>query len=60
MATPRVPLAGEPMFDRVEIVELLIGRGAHPDARDADGCTALSYATRMGAHNAAGLLAGKD
>jgi ankyrin repeat protein len=37
------------MFNRVELVEYLIGRGANPDARDANGFSARDAAEKMGA-----------
>ena len=37
------------MFDRTGIVDLLLARGADPDARDADGATAEDLAVAMGA-----------
>ena len=37
------------MFNRTDIVELLIAQGADPDARDASGMSALDAARGMGA-----------
>ena len=37
------------MFNRVELVEYLIGHGANPDARDANGFSARDAAEKMGA-----------
>jgi uncharacterized protein len=45
------------MFNRVEIVDLLIGRGANPDARDANGFSARDAAEKMGAPDTAARLA---
>jgi ankyrin repeat protein len=40
------------MFDREDIVRLLLVRGADPSARSAGGDTAASLATSMGASRA--------
>ena len=45
------------MFNRSEILRLLIERGADPAARDVDGLSALDVARRMGANDTAALLA---
>jgi ankyrin repeat protein len=37
------------MFNRVEVVDYLIGKGADPRAKDANGITALDAAKTMGA-----------
>ncbi|MFP4906000.1 ankyrin repeat domain-containing protein, partial [Paraburkholderia sp. BR14261] len=47
------------MFNRSDIVDLLLARGANPAAHDAAGNTALDVANAMGAVDAATLLAGK-
>ncbi len=39
-----------------DVVETLLARGAHKDAKDKDGYTALSYALKYGNKTAAGLL----
>lgn len=44
------------MFDRVEVVDLLLARGASTARRDAAGVTALALAQGMGAHRAAERL----
>lgn len=40
------------MFNRTEIMDLLIAHGADPKARDASGVTAMDAAGRMGAGDA--------
>ncbi len=45
------------MFNRVHVVEMLIERGANPDARDANGVSILEAAERMGARDTAARLA---
>jgi ankyrin repeat protein len=45
------------MFNRVEIVDLRIARGANPDARDAGGFSARDAAEKMGAPDTAARLA---
>ena len=45
------------MFNRVEMVEFLIGKGANPDAQDANGFTARDAAAKMGAPDTAARLA---
>jgi ankyrin repeat protein len=37
------------MFNRVEVVDYLIGKGADPKAKDANGVSALDAAKTMGA-----------
>ncbi len=37
------------MFNRVEVVDYLISKGADPQAKDANGVTALDAARTMGA-----------
>ena len=44
------------MFNRTEIIEHLIARGANPQAVDANGATALVAAAMMGAQDAQALL----
>jgi len=44
------------MFDRAQIVELLLARGADPALRDAKGLTALEQARAMRARVTPGLL----
>lgn len=44
------------MFDRVEVLELLLARGALPEQRDAEGRTALDYARILGAERAMSVL----
>ncbi len=44
------------MFNHVQMVELLIARGADPKARDAVGNTALSVARAMGAQDPPAVL----
>ncbi|MGI4856868.1 MAG: ankyrin repeat domain-containing protein, partial [Janthinobacterium lividum] len=48
-ADGRTALMMAAMFNRTEIVDLLIAHGANPDATDANGVTALDAARRMGA-----------
>ncbi len=45
------------MFDRLELLELLLTRGAAPEQKDADGRTALDYARAMGARHTTERLA---
>jgi uncharacterized protein len=45
------------MFNRVDIVEMLIARGANPSAQDGAGNTAFDVANGMGASDAAAWLA---
>ena len=45
------------MFNRLDIVELLLARGADPAARSAEGMTAAQLARAMGATDAAARLA---
>jgi ankyrin repeat protein len=45
------------MFNRTEIVDLLIAHGANPQARDASGVTPLDAANRMGAPDTPAQLA---
>jgi uncharacterized protein len=44
------------MFDRTEMLDLLLARGADKGARDAAGMTAQDLADRMGAANTAARL----
>jgi ankyrin repeat protein len=44
------------MFDRIEMVEALLRRGARADLTAADGRTALQCAEAMGAVRAAGRI----
>ncbi len=45
------------MFDRVDLLDLLLARGADPEARDAAGLTARDLADGMGAADTAARLA---
>jgi ankyrin repeat protein len=45
------------MFNRTEIVDYLISKGANPQARDAKGVTPLAAAQTMGAADTAEQLA---
>jgi ankyrin repeat protein len=45
------------MFNRADIVRLLLARGADPLGRDADGNSVLDAALKMGAGETAELLA---
>jgi uncharacterized protein len=45
------------MFDRADIVELLLARGAAAERADGSGATALALARAMGAARTAALLA---
>jgi ankyrin repeat protein len=45
----RTALMMAAMFNRVEVVDYLIGKGADPRAKDANGITALDAAKTMGA-----------
>jgi uncharacterized protein len=45
------------MFNRSEIVELLLARGADPSRADMNGVTALAAAQAMGAQDTPKLLA---
>ena len=46
------------MFNRLDIMQLLIARGARVDATDAQGTTPLGCALAMGAQDAAAMLRG--
>ena len=48
------------LFNRVDIIELLLAHGAHLNARDQQGNTALGCAKAMNAHDAAALLEQKS
>jgi uncharacterized protein len=52
----RTALMTAAMFDRGDIAEVLLARGARLDARDADGLTAASAARLMGAETMADWL----
>jgi hypothetical protein len=54
----RTALMYAAMFDRVEVVEALLRRGACPDLVAGDGSTALQCAQAMGAVRAAARLNG--
>ena len=45
------------MFNRTELVDLLLAHGADPDRRDAGGQTAAEMAQAMGAPDTPGQLA---
>ena len=45
------------MFNRTDIVDLLLARGGDPEARDAAGLTARDLAEKMGAADTAARLA---
>lgn len=47
------------MFNRTDILNLLIERGAAIDAVDSRGMTAISLAETMGAKDTAALLAAR-
>ena len=44
------------MFNRVEMVDYLLGQGANPRAVDAQGATVLAAAQTMGAMDTAAQL----
>ncbi|MGE8396713.1 MAG: ankyrin repeat domain-containing protein, partial [Comamonas sp.] len=52
----RTPLMFAAMFNRTDIVELLLDRGAQIDKQDNQGTTALACAMAMNAHDAVALL----
>lgn len=52
----RTALMMAAMFNRVEMVEYLLGQGANPKATDAQGATALAAAQTMGAVDTAAQL----
>jgi ankyrin repeat protein len=52
----RTPLMFAAMFDRADIVELLLARGASAERPDRSGANALSLAQAMGATRTAALL----
>ncbi|MBV8259862.1 MAG: ankyrin repeat domain-containing protein, partial [Paraburkholderia sp.] len=56
----RTALMVAAMFNRTDIVDLLLARGANPVARDTAGNTALDVANAMGAVDAAARLAPKS
>jgi ankyrin repeat protein len=45
------------MFNRLEIIDLLLAHGADPTCKTSGGATTASLATAMGAHEAAARLA---
>jgi ankyrin repeat protein len=45
------------MFNRLDVIEFLLERGARADLRDATGLSAAEAARRMGADDAAERLA---
>ena len=47
----RTALMVAAMFDRTEIVDLLLAHGADPSKRDASGMSAADMARQMGAQN---------
>jgi hypothetical protein len=47
------------MFNRVDVVDLLLERGADLNARTADGLTAIDAARVMGAADTPGQLAAR-
>ncbi|MBX8592804.1 ankyrin repeat domain-containing protein, partial [Pseudomonas cichorii] len=55
-ADGRTALMMAAMFNRSEIVDYLIGKGANPHARDAKGVNALAAAQAMGATETAAQL----
>jgi ankyrin repeat protein len=52
----RTPLMFAAMFNRTDIVALLLERGAQIDRADHQGNTALACAAAMNAHDAVALL----
>jgi ankyrin repeat protein len=44
------------MFDRIDVIDFLLERGARPDLQDASGMTALDAARTMGAARAVAHL----
>ncbi|MNL67848.1 Ankyrin repeats (3 copies) [compost metagenome] len=44
------------MFNRVEVVDYLVSKGADPKAKDANGITALEAARTMGASDSVAQL----
>ena len=52
----KTPLMFAAMFNRVEVVKLLLARGADPARQDVAGSTAASLAGAMGAHQTHALL----
>ncbi len=52
----RTALMMAAMFDRAEMLDLLLARGADAEARDAGGLTARDLADRMGATQTAAKL----
>ena len=47
------------MFNRTDMVELLLAHGADANARDANGVSAADASSRMGAPDTAALLSKK-
>ena len=52
----RTALMMAAMFNRTEIIDYLISKGADPKAKDANGITALDAAKTMGATDSAAQL----
>lgn len=52
----RTALMMAAMFNRVDMVDYLLGQGANPKATDAQGATALAAAQTMGAVDTAAQL----
>ena len=52
----RTALMMAAMFNRVAIIDYLISKGADPQAKDANGITALDAAKTMGATDAVAQL----
>ncbi len=52
----RTALMMAAMFNRVEVVDYLVSKGADPKAKDANGITALEAARTMGASDTVAQL----